>query len=200
MSIACRSMRGIILSAIFCLILSACGEDSGGGGTTPPVDYTGYQAQAGALHATWDGIAVTDPATLPVSGSAAFSGVMLLDAQLGAGATSMAGALNLVANFATDSISGNASNFVDDADNAMAGTLVMSNGVLDRAANTAIEYTFSSLLAGTLAGGGESFVISADLSGDFVGPTYGAAVGVIAGTATTGFGSGFLFGEFIAAQ
>lgn len=152
------------------------------------------------MHATWDSIAVTDPANLPAGGSATFAGVMLLDAQLGAGATSMAGALDLVANFAADSISGTASNFYDAADVSMAGTLVISNGVLDRAANTATEYTFSALLAGTLAGGGKSFVISADLSGDFLGSAYGAVAGVIAGTATTGFGSGYLFGEFIAAQ
>ncbi|MGR3342331.1 MAG: hypothetical protein ACU0DI_03755 [Paracoccaceae bacterium] len=182
-----------------CLSAGACGGD-GGGGTTPPVDYTSYQAQSAALHAIWDAVAVTDPATLPAGGSASYTGVMRLDAQLGAGSTSMAGALNLVANFAADSISGSANNFYDDADNSMTGSLVISNGVLDRAANTAIEYTFSSVLAGTLAGGGENFVISADLSGDFLGPSFGAVVGVIAGTATTGFGSGYLFGEFIAAQ
>lgn len=200
MSVIPRALHGVDLLIFFCLLLAACGEDSGGGGTTPPAIYSAYQAQASALHATWASIAVTDPTTLPVSGSAAFSGIMLLDTELGAGATSTAGALNLVANFATDSISGSADNFVDDADNLMTGTLVISNGVLDRTADTSIEYTFSSLLAGILAGGGESFVISADLSGDFLGPFYDAAAGVIAGTAVTAFGSGYLFGEFIAAQ
>ena len=200
MSVIHRSLHSVNVATLCCLLLAACGGDSGDGGTTPPVDYSTYQAQFAALHATWDSIAVTDPATLPDSGSATFSGVMLLDAQLGAGATSMAGTLNLAANFATDGISGTADNFIDDADIAMTGTLVISNGILDRNANTAIEYTFSSLLAGTLAGGGETYVISADLSGDFLGPSYDAVAGVIAGSAETGFGTGYLFGEFIAAQ
>ncbi|MFV2001912.1 MAG: hypothetical protein ACC619_02920, partial [Paracoccaceae bacterium] len=76
----------------------------------------------------------------------------------------------------------------------------ISNGAIDRGADTAVEYTFSADLGGVLSGGGEAFDITADLSGDFFGLSFGAVAGVIAGTAITGSSSGYLFGNFIAAQ
>ncbi|MFV2002499.1 MAG: hypothetical protein ACC619_05910, partial [Paracoccaceae bacterium] len=158
------SVRGFHALLPLALLVAACSDGGDDGGTTPPVDYASYQAQSAALHALWDSVTVSDPSTLPVSGGATYAGVIRLDAQLGAGEVSMAGALELQASFASNSIAGTAQNFVDEADNPLAGVLTISNGAIDRGADTAVEYTFSADLGGVLSGGGEVFDITADLS------------------------------------
>lgn len=204
-----RAIRiGFGLLGLLCL--SGCGGSGGGGGsdtndpglnqTRPPVPYAKYENQSAALHANWDAISFTDPASLPMSGHASYDGVIRMDVQKGASQVSLNGALNLSVNFRNEAISGSASGFVDQADRAYSGKLTVSNGVMDRAANPATDYTFQADLDGQLKGGGNNFDINAGLSGDFKGSQNDAVVGTVQGTATSAAGTGYLYGDFIGEQ
>ncbi|MEE9427334.1 MAG: hypothetical protein V3V25_04215 [Paracoccaceae bacterium] len=164
------------------------------------MDYQTYQTIATGMQTTWSGTTDTDPTSLPISGSSTFAGVIDLMVETGSGELGMAGALALTANFSANSISGTATGFMDENANGLAGVLAISSGAINRGANTAIQYTYSALLGGTLTGGGETYGISADFDGDFLGIDNLATTGAITGTATSGFGTGYLFGSFIAEQ
>ena len=200
MSTACPAVKTLLLCASSGLILVACGGASEDGGSTPPVDYSGYQSQLTSLQTAWGGVAITDPATLPTSGFATFDGVLGLTVQKASGALHMAGALTLTSDFFNDRLGGNAANFVDEFDVVISGNLAITGGVLDRGADTSVTHTFSANIDGTLSGGGDSFLIGGDLSGDYLGLNYLGMVGVINGIATSNFGTGFMFGDFFAEQ
>ncbi len=189
----------VILLNVF-LLLSACGGDSGTGGTTPPINYQEYQDLSAALNATWVGVSPTDPGTLPISGAASYSGYVQLSVETATGELGMAGSIDILASFLNSSLSGSASGFVDQNANQLSGTLAITGGVLDRSANTSIETTYSANLGGTLTGGGDQFVISGDVLGDFLGAEHLASSGVISGSAISGFGNGYMFGSFLVAQ
>ncbi len=184
---------------VLLLVLTGCGTDTGD--VDPPAaNYAAYETQFVNLRNTWGSSGYTDPTTLPAGGSASYTGVMRLSVETSAGALKMDGAMTLTSTFSTNSLSGNVRSFADQNNVAMNGSLAITGGVLDRAANTGVEYTYSANIGGTLSGGGDSFAILGDLSGDFLGPSYLATTGVVAGTATSAFGAGYMFGEFIAAQ
>ena len=200
------AMQKFILKTLMLLafgLVGACGggsDDSGHINTTPPppqLTYAEYEIASTGLHSTWDIVAVTDPSTLPISGSADFAGVVRLDVENGTGEVSMDGALTLQADFATSTIAGDASQFVDENEALYSGDLTLSNGVIDRGADTSVDYTFNGNLDGSLTGAGETYVITTDLSGDFVSSTYGAVKGAIGGNAASSFGTGYVFGVFI---
>jgi len=192
-----------ITLVLMCGLVSACGGggDEGHTTTTPPpapqLTYAQYEAASAALHATWDIVAATDPLTLPVSGSADYAGVVRLDVENGPGDISMDGRLALHADFSANTISGDASQFVDENEVAYSGALTLSNGVIDRNADLATEYTYTGNLDGSLTGAGETYAIVSDLSGDFVSSTTGAVTGVIAGTSTYSLGTGYVYGVYI---
>lgn len=187
------------------LILSGCGGSSGDPdsdpiGLPPPIHFDVYEAQWAELQATWGSTSISDPATLPMSGTASYAGVLRLDMENAAGEVSVDGKLNLSVSFADNNITGTANKFVDPNDARYLGELTLSNGFLDRAADPAVDYTFNADLTGTLIGGGDVYDLNAGLSGDFLGPGQGAVSGQLAGSADSSFGSGYLFGEFVAQQ
>ncbi len=184
-------------------VLVSCGSGGGNSGlppTTPSTSYAEFGAKAVVLHNAWDAVAFSGPGTLPASGSAAYAGVMQLTLETGAGALKMDGAMTLTSNFSSNSLSGTARNFVDQNEFSYSGNLAITGGVLNRTANTGLEYTYSAIINGSLSGNAEVFGISGDLSGDFRGLNYGAISGVVAGSATSSFGIGYMFGDFIAEQ
>lgn len=188
-------------------ILAGCGGAGGGGSqggpgseTRPPIDYATLEAEAKLLHDSWDDISFTDPSSLPMSGSATYSGVMQLDIQNGAGEISMDGLLNMKVSFASNSITGTATNFIDENNANYSGNLALSNGMIDRDADPNIEYTLQADIGGTLTGGGKSFDISADLQGDFRGTSWKATSGGVQGSAVSSYGTGYVFGEFVASR
>ncbi|MBV1868845.1 MAG: hypothetical protein KUG69_13215 [Marinosulfonomonas sp.] len=186
-----------------CVFVAACGggaADDGHSSTTPPPTqptYAGYEIASAGLHSTWDIVAATDPSTLPISGTAEFAGVIRLDVENSTGEISIDGALALQADFGTSSISGAASQFVDENEGVYSGDLSLTNGVIDPAADLSTEYTFTGNLDGALTGAGETYAITSNLSGDFVSPTTGAVKGVVAGSAISSFGTGYVYGVFI---
>ena len=180
--------------------VSGCGTAGPSSAPSPPLDYAAYDAQATALHTTWDSAGFTDPATLPAGGGAAFYGVMHLRMENGSTEVLANGRMRLDVSFATSSLSGSAGSFAAKSGTFYDGALQISGGALDRAATPATGYTYTANLDGTLSGGGSDFILSGDLSGDFLGPGYNAASGVLAGTTATGGANGYLFGNFIAAR
>jgi len=194
-----RVFHGHPIFVLLGFLLTACG---GGGGDEQPssLTYSDYQAQLSTLQTTWSGVAATDPSTLPISGSATFNGVLSLSVQTSGADLDMAGALTLTSNFATDTLTGNATNFITANDAAMSGSLAITGGVLDRAANTNIAHTFSAAIDGTLGGAGDSYLIQGTLLGDFLGTGNLGTSGVVNGFATSSFGVGYMFGDFLAQQ
>ncbi|MGR3660109.1 MAG: hypothetical protein ACU0CA_02835 [Paracoccaceae bacterium] len=192
---------------VILLALAGCGGAGGGGSqggpgreTRPPIDYATLEAEARLLHDTWDDISFTDPSSLPMSGSATYSGIMQLDIQKGAGEISMDGLLNMKVSFANNAVSGTATNFIDENNANYSGKLTLSNGMIDRGADPNVDYTLQADIGGTLSGGGKSFDISADLQGDFHGSGWKATSGGVQGSAVSSYGTGYVFGEFVAAR
>ncbi len=182
--------------------LAGC-SDSGQEGaveTSPPAGYAAYEAEMAGLQATWGGVAVTDPATLPLSGSARYDGVLRLDSETAAGNVLLDGALQLDVAFASDSLSGSAGNFVSQAEVPYDGILTIANGVIDRLADTSTSYTILADLSGALTGGGETLNYAITLNGDFLGLQAGAVIGVLQGQVVHAAGSGLVLGDFLAAQ
>ncbi len=196
-------MRAARLLAAGLLPLAGCGGAGGSGGGTGPIppSWSAYEERQAALQAQWGSIAPTAPASLPYSGSAHYAGVLRLRAEQAVGERLMDGSLALDVSFASGTFSGSAGSFVDSSGTLMSGSLSVSGGVIDRAADLNTGYTYSANLDGTLSGPADSFQISADLSGDFRGSAWQAASGVVAGTAqSAGLANGYLFGDFIAAR
>ncbi len=188
-----------LMVAVF---LAGC-SDSGQEGaveTSPPAGYAAYEAQIAALQAAWGGVTVTDPATLPLSGSARYEGVLRLDSETAAGNVLLDGALVLDVAFASDSLSGSAGDFISQGEVPYGGTLTIANGVIDRLADTSAGYTFLADLTGALTGEGETLNYAITLNGDFLGLQAGAVVGVLQGQVVHAAGSGLVLGDFLAAQ
>ena len=188
----------VVLVASSVVMVACGGGEPGSTGTTPAPTFADYAALDAQLHAAWDAQGATDPSTLPGSGSATYQGVVNLDAQLGSSNLAMSGSLQLTADFGASTIAGSANSFKDQFERAFSGTLTLSNGAIDRAANPATEDSFTADLDGTLSGAGEVLSIGSDLLGDFLGGTAGAATGVVTGLVGSSFGTGALFGDFIA--
>ncbi len=196
---ACAPRPGLLATGL-AVLLAGCGASGPGGPGAPSGPQPGfgdYQATADGLHATWDPIPFTAPASLPISGGATFNGVVGLRIGTAAGERRMNGALSLTVQFSTSSLAGTAGAFSDQNGATLTGSLAITNGVLDRTANPAAGYTFSANMDGTITGPGDSFAITSDLSGDFRGAGFGAVAGAVAGSAISGSGTGYLFGSFI---
>jgi hypothetical protein len=125
---------------------------------------------------------------------------MNMTAQSTTGSRDMSGAVTLSTVFSANSLSGNASNFMDDKNSAMSGTLTITGGILDRGVDTSVSPVFSANIDGTLSGGGDNFQINGDLAGSFLGSSNLGVSGIISGFATSAFGTGYLFGFFLAEQ
>jgi hypothetical protein len=193
-----------ILLGVGLVITSACGgsEELPGLSDPPPQtqSFSELLAQEAALSTQWASASFSDPTTLPTIGTATYAGIVRIAVETGGPEIQMAGDFGMIANFQTTTVSGTAGGFVDQTDQTYAGVLNMANGSIDRAADTAIEYTFVAEIDGTLSGGGTIYDITALLGGDFLDPDYGAIDGVISGTVTSGIDSGLIYGDFIAEQ
>lgn len=191
-----------------CLLIFAAVAGCGGGAaekadlnqTRPPVAFASLEAEATQLHATWDAVSFTDPATLPMSGRGQYDGVIQMDIQQGARRTVLNGDLQLNVNFATEKISGRADRFVDPADNAYSGALTVTNSVMDRGADPATGFTYQTDLTGRLDGNGQTIDVNAGLSGDFRGVQPDATTGIVQGSVSGTGGAGFVYGDFIAEE
>lgn len=201
------------------LTLAACG---GGGGPsvtedpTPgpanlnvetPRTVTGLRGGAVALLDIWapNGIAnYTGLASVPSTGSATYEGFIFGELSEEAVVDSLAGRLTLEATFDANDITfgGSATDFVDQQDAPIDGTLQVSGGTFNREGNPASDATLRGVaVAGTLEDGdGTQMVVGVQLEGDFLGTTAnaigGEAIGrVTIGSTTQDFDGGFVVTE-----
>ncbi len=175
--------------------LAACGGSSTGGGTNPSASFADIAAGGLALADEIATIPYTDPTTLPAQGSASYDGFIGVDV---GNAATVAGDLTLNANFGSDQVSGSASNFFDEAENAYGGTLDITQGTVDRGADTRFDFTFTADLTGDLTDtDGAVIEVDADIEGDFTGTDYQYVEGFVSGTATVDGEPAFFDGEFV---
>lgn len=140
----------------------------------------------------------SDPATLPTTGSAAYTGFIGFDTD----DVTTIGELEMTADFSgAGSISGSATNFVSDNDATYAGSLSIDNGIIDRAADLEnFNYTFNADIAGTLTSEGDDFVVDGLMEGDFVGGSQEYITGHVTGNVMTNEGIKVISGNFGATQ
>ena len=197
--------------------MAACG----GGGGGDPVEDPGPQASAVDVPPTASGLrGATDDlldtwvpngqpnyttlATVPSTGSASFNGFVFGDLSDQSEADSLIGRLALTARFSADSttFTGSATDFVDQDDAPLSGSLIASGGTLNRGGNPASDATLRGIsLDGDLrASDGTTFEMGLTLEGDFLGATANAIGGealgrVDVGSQTIDFDGGFIVAE-----
>lgn len=178
------------------LTLTACGPELEN--LLKSAEFDAIDEAAGALvaegEALFDAEGYTDPMTLPPSGSADYAGFIGIETD----DVQTIGELELTADFSgAGSISGSATNFVNDDSGSYSGTLTVSNGVIDRAADlNNFDYTFNADIDGTLTSGGDDFVVSGLMEGDFIGNDHEFIGGDVTGTVVTSEGVEVISGEF----
>lgn len=211
-----------IRGACACIVvvgLSACG---GGGGSTTvdpetpipgtgpevPRNTEGLRGGATDLLDTW---APTNPpsytalATVPTTGSASYAGFLFGEISAsGVDDENIIGRLSMEAQFTATSASltGTATDFVDEDDRPLDGALTIAGGALDRAGNPANDATLrGATVSGTLTGSAAGALdFGLQLEGDFLGVSHAAIGGEAIGRVDTPTGSRDFDGGFIAAQ
>jgi hypothetical protein len=187
--------------------LAACGGGGGGGGSetsitidptvqapvqAPDTTTAGQQAAATALLNEWaptNPPTYTDISAIPTTGGAEYAGFVYGDLSNGSDAIadSVIGSLNLEVAFNPSgaTFSGTASDFVDEDDNNLIGSLTVSDGALDRSGNPADDATVGVNLAGTLTDDADrDLVFGFALEGDFLGGDHDAIGGAALGRVT----------------
>lgn len=182
-------------------LLSACGESTGGSTGTPinansfaEYDQIGLDLTDAAIT-----LGFTDPASLPTSGSANYLGVMGVAVDPGSpDAITAIGALEMTVQFGSDSLSGRVTDVIDEDDGRYQGTLSITNGDINRAADVTSEFTYFADLDGTLVSpDGQSLTVDALMAGDLLGPgSY--TEGGVSGFVTSANGTSSLEGGYIA--
>lgn len=153
-------------------LVSACSSSGG-------VDSTQDRAAtATALAASLAQDNFSNPDTLPTRGGATYAGFMTLALPLGAAAQDVVGDMTLAVDFGVkrDQVTGTASNF-----EGLSGSLDIAGGDLNRNADPDVDFTFGGDVTGTLSQSGDSYLIDANLEGDFRGRNYDGVTGLIYG-------------------
>ncbi len=186
------------------LVLAACGG-SGDGASTDVEDLT--ETERLALFDTYDSQFldiesnytfndiedIIDPSDLPATGTASYEGTMgfVPDSE-----TALLGNMTLAVTFSTNTISGSADEFVDNAGNGYAGTLRMTDGILYRLTDLSTQYSYEAEIDGTLRGTqGDDYSVDAQVIGDFYGDDYEYAAGLVMGTLETPDGTVTMSGD-----
>ncbi|NRA98621.1 MAG: hypothetical protein HRU32_02190 [Rhodobacteraceae bacterium] len=154
-----------------------------GGGNPNESGFSAIDMAASTLFDEIAGLGISNVATLPTSGSASYAGYMGIDNAPFGG--EIIGDMTMTVDFATEGITGAATNFINSDDIRYSGTLGISNGAFDRTADPAREWQFEADIDGTLSAVGESHTIDALMSGDFTGPGQEGAVGIVTGAITS---------------
>lgn len=172
--------------------VAACGN--GATDVGPLVDYPDQRSEElRVLGDRAERAGLADPAALPPSGTATYTGVVAFDAPPGvidADPTTddMVGDLTLTVAFgAIDTITGSADGFRSVRGDAYRGELEVMSASLDRGADTSVEFTYAFDLLGRLRRGDDPEVlVDLALDGQFFdadahGPAYVAGGGALDG-------------------
>ena len=162
-------------------LLCACGGGGGGGDDdTPLSEYASDSIRASQLISQNASLAQTDASAMPSTGYAEYDGIVGM--AFGATPESIAsaeiiGELDLTANFATNTISGEFDDFDTSSGQALSGQLIVSNGQI-------VGSDFTADITGTLTGTTNApGAVSGTIDGDFLGTDHSAISGT--GTATS---------------
>lgn len=192
-----------IIAILLCVCLFGCAPPAA---TTQHVPDDDDKTQSFAqltnadsnLRAVLAGLPVTRASDLPGSGSAAFSGVALLNAEVNSQDLGLAGAVDLTVGFGSSTITGTIQSVKDEDNNAYTGTINVTNGTIDRTADPATEYSVFADMDGAVSGNGNTLDLSSDFIGDFYGSQGAGLIGILTGTTKVGGSTGYLFGSIVA--
>ena len=208
----------ILWIAPLCLTLAACG---GGDApiiatptapttpttpTSPPVDESGadMRSSANTLLATYaDPVVFTALSDIPSSHTATYNGYAYGDLSNGSDAITdtLIGqlSLNISLTSSNATVTGTIDNFADDNDDAVTGTLTVSNGSFDRSGDPNADATFKANFTGTLTdNASRSLSVGGLLEGDFLGSDPDAIGGNLLGSVTVSGVTQDIDGGFIA--
>ncbi|MEY1555085.1 hypothetical protein AB3Y40_05570 [Yoonia sp. R2331] len=178
------------------LALAGCSTGGSNSGTLS------RSAQAADLEETLSATNITNPATLPTTGSTTYQGFMTAGLPTGAGGarTEYLGDLTMNVDFAAsrDQVTGTARNFAAGNDQ-LTGVLIIRQGDLFRNTNTSQNFTFTGDVNGTLKQGVSAFVIDAEIAGEFRGRDQEGVSGLLFGDVTGPAGQDIFDGTFFAA-
>lgn len=182
-----------------CVLVAACSSRE----TTPyTVAEDGYASIRNSFIS--EGYGVTAPEDIPpdTAPSATYDGYILLDASSIWLRESYAGEMTLEAQFASDTVTGSASNLYDSSGRAVAGSLAISGGQIDRSAAPASGGQITGGLDGVLSDAdGVVLTVDSTLTGDFYGPDAEGYMAVIGGTmSSTDYGTELLQGRSIGSR
>ncbi|VDC29186.1 transferrin-binding protein-like solute binding protein [Pseudogemmobacter humi] len=160
--------------------LSAC---AGGGSDSPAAEYAADSARGAGLVVQTDRLAPTPAGAMPARGSAEYEGIVGM--AFGAAPASLAsaqmiGELDLRANFASGTITGELDDFNTSSGQEMHGTLRLSGGQI---AGSGFTADIDGRLTGPAGAPGN---VSGAIDGDFLGAGADALAGT--GTATSDAG------------
>lgn len=159
------------------------GGDSGGSGIDPRLSRIDiYEAQRirvlGDPGAGVMGMAETPDVSMPITGSAAFTGSMTVRAETSPGPATLAGDATVNMDFDVNEISGSATRFFGtDPDGVLrnfAGNVTIDQGTIGGDTPNAWQLDY----AGVLTGGGQSVVLDGRVTGSFLGDPVAAIAGV----------------------
>ena len=154
-------MRSILV--LTGLGLTACG------GIADAVEYGGNVRAAQDRNARVAALAITSFESMPDAGSVSYAGHASLAYVVDGAEAILLGNASVTADFSSDTVSGRAVDFfggtgISDVQD-YAGALTFEGTIGERRPNS-----FDAALNGTLSGGGQSFVLSGPLLGNFRGP------------------------------
>jgi len=171
------------------MFVTACGS----GGTTSSGDQLDDN----------DSSPITDPDTLPISGTVHYSGFLSLGLPTSSGRTDFTGNLGLTVAFdaVTGQVTGEADQFRAPDAELLRGRILITDGQIDRATNTVEDYTFDAQLSGTLSGDDfRNMVITGAMVGDFNGENADVVSGQVFGDVVGPAGLDIYNGTFSATQ
>ncbi len=187
----------IISSAVF-LMLAACGGGGDGGDNSSLLvtrDFDELIDQTDAFFVAAEDAELTDDAAVPVTGQATYDGSLMLFVYNEAD-DAVLGTVEMIADFADNTISGRAGGFYNSSEESMSGSVTFSNGEIIRedgvffATDVEGSVEFDS---GRMAVDGESF-------GYLLGDEGELMFAGIEGTATNSAGDESFLEGFIAAE
>lgn len=180
-------------AAISILALSVSGCQKPTGDANNLVTYTSKTDYLSSLFDNYADFNVTDPTTLPASGSANYTGVIAIEEAVGD--------LVLVANFSDNEIRGKADNFLLPDDSLLPSSLEIFNGQINRSADPDVDPVITADIEGTLGDECcEPAGVFGTMYGTFVGADHSAIFGYLEGDLRTADGDFILSGSFAAEQ
>ena len=197
---------GLLPRSLQCCIAFQLLASCGGGGGEPGVvtemaRLNAMRAEANQLVEDFTPVEYTDLATIPVTGGANYEG--FISAELSNTTDdvtdTLIGQLHLNVSFDPgEMVTGQADNFLDDAGEALTGTLALSQGSLDRGGDPDMDATFTFRGEGDLQdSNGRTLTLTTVFEGDFLEEDYFAVGGDVLGQVTVEGDDQTLGGLFI---